>query len=238
MADKIEMLQRLKQTEAGTLERKFEQALETERKLKDELDQAKSEREQKIFELTSQLNREREEAKQKLREVESRKGGRETSLLTLQMEFEKDRASWESVKNSLQQQKDEAVDSLQRMERKYEAKVQELERVRNDMKDIKKKAYALGGGKGTYEAAAVGKGLVAKFGLQAMKEGAKDPNASVNAGFNPTGFMASGFKAAGAQRFVADTSSYKGDPNESFQSNILNSSLLQGDQPGSARKEE
>jgi hypothetical protein len=53
LADKIEMLQRLKQSEAGTLERKFEQALETERKLKDELDQAKSEREQKIFELTS-----------------------------------------------------------------------------------------------------------------------------------------------------------------------------------------
>ena len=89
------------------------------------------------------------------------------------------------------------------------------------------------------EAAAVGKGIIGKFGLAALKDG----NTSTNqgSGFKPTGFVPSGntgFKATGASRFIGDTSSYKGDPNESFQSNVLNSSLLQSDTLGSARKEE
>lgn len=239
LADKIEMVHKLKQSEAGSLEKKYEQAMENERRIKEELDLVKSEREQKIFELTAQLNKEREEAKQKLREVEGRKGNRELNMMQLQMEFEKERASWESMKTSLQQQKDEACDSLQRMEKRYDAKVQELERLRNDYKDAKKRAYQLGGGKGSMEAAAVGKGIIGKFGLAALKDG----NTSTNqgSGFKPTGFVPSGgtgFKATGASRFIGDTSSYKGDPNESFQSNVLNSSLLQSDTLGSARKEE
>jgi len=83
-----------------------------------------------VYELQSQMQNERDENKQKVRDIESRKSTRETSYMHIQMEFEKERAQWESVKNSLQQAKDDAADQLTRIEKKYEVKVSEAERLK------------------------------------------------------------------------------------------------------------
>ena len=122
---------------------------------------------------------------------------------------------------------------MNRFEKRYDAKVSEIERLKSDASAQRKKMFAAGGGKGNYEAAAVGTNLIGKLGLGGLGKG----NVS---GFQPSGgsgFKSGGgfkpdtvFKAGGGQRFLTDNSSYRGDPNESFQSmggaDALDSSLM------------
>jgi hypothetical protein len=77
MRDKMDNLQQMKMSESGSLEKKYEMLLDNERKLKDELDLVKKEREEKIFEYQSLIQKEREAAKTKLRESENKRTLRE-----------------------------------------------------------------------------------------------------------------------------------------------------------------
>jgi len=151
------------------------------------------------------MQNERDEHKQKLRDLEGRKGARETSHMHLQMEFEKERAQWESVKNALQQAKDDAADQLTRTEKKYEVKVSEAERLKQDVKELKKKIYAASGNKMNYEANTIGTGIAGKLGLGAF---AKAGNTSGIQGTGASGFKPAGggFKATGAQRYIGEGS--------------------------------
>lgn len=95
MFDKIETMSKLKQSESGSLEKKIEQMLDNERRLKDELEQVRSEREAKIFDYQNQLQKEREQFKLKLRESESKGTKREAKQTELMMSFEKEKVQWE-----------------------------------------------------------------------------------------------------------------------------------------------
>lgn len=88
-------MSKLKQNESGSLEKKLENLLDNERRLKDELEQVRSERETKIFEYQNQLQKEREQFKQKLRDSEAKGTKREARQTEMNMEFEKDKVKWE-----------------------------------------------------------------------------------------------------------------------------------------------
>jgi hypothetical protein len=89
----------------------LERSLENENKLQEELEHVKNDRDNKIIEYQKMLDKERENFKQKLRDIE----GKGTSVQARQTEFllnfEKERAKWEQEKSYLVNQKDDAVES-------------------------------------------------------------------------------------------------------------------------------
>lgn len=101
MLEKVELQSRSKQSEQGSLEKKLERALDNEHRLNEELDQVKTDRDNKISEYQRMLEKEREQYKQKLRDVE----GKGTSATAKQTEMilnhEKERAKWEHEKTYL-----------------------------------------------------------------------------------------------------------------------------------------
>lgn len=101
MLEKVELANRSKQTEQGALEKKLEKLLENEHRLSEELDQVKSDRDNKIIEYQRMLDKERENYKQKMRDIEG-KGTNATAKQTeLLLNFEKERAKWEHEKSYL-----------------------------------------------------------------------------------------------------------------------------------------
>lgn len=79
----------------GSLEKKLEKALDTESRLSNELDQVKNERDNKILEYQRMLDKERENYKQKLRDLEGKGTSVQAKQTELLLNFEKERAKWE-----------------------------------------------------------------------------------------------------------------------------------------------
>ena len=101
MLEKLELSNRSKQSEQGSLEKKLEKSLESEHRLGEELDQVKTERDNKIIEYQKMLEKERETYKQKLRDVEGKGTSATAKQTELILNFEKERAKWEHEKTYL-----------------------------------------------------------------------------------------------------------------------------------------
>lgn len=93
--ERLELINKSKQYEQGSLEKKLEKAMENESRLANELDQLKSERDQKILEYQRLLDKEKENFKAKLREHEGKGTRVEVKQTEMLLTFEKERAKWE-----------------------------------------------------------------------------------------------------------------------------------------------
>ncbi len=72
LQEKNELFNKSKMTEQGSLEKRLEKALEAETRLQEELDNIKTERDAKYAEFQRLLDRERENYKQKLRDLDGK----------------------------------------------------------------------------------------------------------------------------------------------------------------------
>jgi hypothetical protein len=102
---------RSKQNEQGSLEKKLEKALENEARMAEELEQVKNDRDNKILEYQRMLDKERENYKQKLRDMEGKGTSVQVKQTELLLNFEKERAKWEHEKSYILNQKDDAVEA-------------------------------------------------------------------------------------------------------------------------------
>lgn len=136
--EKIELSSKSSQSQAGSLEKKLEKALENESKLTEELDQVKADRDAKILEYQKLLDKERENYKNKLRETEGKGTSVQAKQTELILNFEKERAKWEHEKSYILNQKEDAVDNAQRLEKKVENLLRENEKLKSDLRTNRK----------------------------------------------------------------------------------------------------
>lgn len=120
------------------MERKYEQAIENEKKAKEELELVRQDRDHRLFEAQKKLQTEREEHKQMMRDIESRKSNRESNYMQDLMEFEKKEALWEAEKNNLIEAKEDAKQQQFRLEKKVDTYVQDIARLKNTIQDLQK----------------------------------------------------------------------------------------------------
>lgn len=91
-----------------------------EKKLQDEVDSLKQERDRKIFENQAVLDKEKELYKAKLNDVEKKLKEAEQKKSQLLFEFEKDRARWTLERDHYETQKQDLVEQKQRLEKMKE----------------------------------------------------------------------------------------------------------------------
>jgi len=119
-------------------ERKLNDYMENEKKLHDEVIQIKEERNIKIIEYQTVLDKEREMLKGKMNEMESRFKESESKRSNQMYEHEKERAKWNIEKDHLLNQKNDVQDTLLKLEKKKEILLRENEKLRNDYKNSKR----------------------------------------------------------------------------------------------------
>lgn len=138
LAEQLEFHSKKAVTSQGILERKYEQAIENEKKAKEELELVRQDRDHRLFEAQKKLQTEREEHKQMMRDIESRKSNRESNYMQDLMEFEKKEALWEAEKNNLIEAKEDAKQQQFRLEKKVDTYVQDIARLKNTIQDLQK----------------------------------------------------------------------------------------------------
>ena len=156
----MDMSAKFKMSEQGSLEKKLEKLLDEKERLKEELDQAKNDRDSKIQEHQRALDKERDIYKQKLKDIEGKGTRVEAKQTELMLGFEKERAKWEHEKSYLMNQKEDSCENAQRFEKKVEQLLRENEKLKNDLKNNRKTMYQAAGNTTTYQAAMVGSKLL------------------------------------------------------------------------------
>lgn len=172
----------------------MEKALEAEQRLQEEIEAIKAERDARYAELQKQLDRERENYKQKLRDLDGKGTSAQAKQTEQLLAFEKERAKWEQEKSYIQNQKDDAMDAQQRLEKKVESLLRENEKLKNDIKANRKLYSAAGAGAGApgqpvglgapsgFHANMIGKGVMDKYGGGVTKSTVLGPGAFTSGG--------------------------------------------------------
>jgi hypothetical protein len=92
--NRIQLEQRDKLSDHGSMEKKVQELMEGESRLHKEIDELKNERDRKIVDHQRALEKEREVFKQKQQEIEQKCKELENKRSTMIFEFEKERAKW------------------------------------------------------------------------------------------------------------------------------------------------
>ena len=92
--EKYEIETRGKISEYGSMEKKIKEMIENEHRLIDEIKMLKNERDKKMFENQTVLEREKEIYKQRMKEIENKINSSESKRSSMMFEFEKERAKW------------------------------------------------------------------------------------------------------------------------------------------------
>lgn len=152
------------------------------------------------------LDRERENYKQKLRDMDGKGTSAQTKQTEQLLSFEKERAKWEQEKSFLHNQKDDAVDAQMRLEKKVETLLKENEKLKNDVKNARKNYGGAGVGGGAFNpgvasgqtpnfhAAMVGKQVMDKYG------GGVNKSTVLGAGFSGMGALLGKADGSGTDR--------------------------------------
>lgn len=104
--------------------------MERENALKDEINQLRSERDNRSTEFMRQFERDREIYKQKLQDSEHRCKDIETRRQKLVFELEKERARWSMERDQIISKNSENLETIERLERRKETLLRENERLR------------------------------------------------------------------------------------------------------------
>ena len=101
LLERLEVEQRGKLSDHGTMEKKMTELVENEKRLGEEVEVLKQERDKKLVEYQRSLEKERETYKSKLNDAETKTKEAEGKRNSLIFEFEKERAKWALEKDHL-----------------------------------------------------------------------------------------------------------------------------------------
>lgn len=124
-----------KKSETSNFEKKLNDHIENEKKLQEELDTLKSERDKKVLDYQKNLEKERDLFKQKILDSENKFKESEQKRSGMMFEVEKERAKWALEKDHLMSQKNEATENSERLEKRKEALTRENERLKNELRN-------------------------------------------------------------------------------------------------------
>jgi hypothetical protein len=99
--EKLELEQRNKYSTEGSMGRKLQDALDSEKRLQEDIDNLKNERDRKLTEYQRNLDKERENYKSKLSDMEQKTKEAENKKNSLVFEHEKERAKWNLERDHL-----------------------------------------------------------------------------------------------------------------------------------------
>ena len=116
------------------IEKKINEMIENEKKLQQELEAVRAERDAKIMEYQKLLDNEKETLKTKISEAEQKYRESESKRNALIFEHEKERAKWNLERDHLINQKNELQDTLDKLEKKKEMLLRENEKLKNESK--------------------------------------------------------------------------------------------------------
>ena len=120
--------------EVGTLEKRFAESIQNEEKLNIELEELKNERNRRVSEYQSQIEKERESFKQRLYESEKKARDAESKRANLLFTVEKERANWVLEEDQLKRKVNELEESIQSLEQNKENLKKEVDRLRTDLR--------------------------------------------------------------------------------------------------------
>lgn len=147
-------------------EKKLAEYMDNEKRLNQELDAIKQERDAKILEYQKLLDVEREKLKQKIQEIENKYKESEGKRSALLFEHEKERAKWSLEKDHILNQRNDLQETIEKLEKKKETLLRENEKLRNENKISKKNSNQ---GPSTMLHAAVSNHLNNNFFLNSAK---------------------------------------------------------------------
>ena len=101
LQERYEIETRGKISEYGSMEKKIKEMVENEHRLIDEIKMLKNERDKKMIDNQTMLEREKEIYKQRMKEIESKINSSESKRSAMMFEFEKERAKWALEKDKL-----------------------------------------------------------------------------------------------------------------------------------------
>ena len=113
-------------------EKKIVEFMENEKRLNQEIENLKGERDEKILEYQKLLDSEREALKAKIGEIENKFKDSESKRNILLFEHEKERAKWSLEKDHLVNQKVECQEQLEKSEKKKEILMRENEKLKSE----------------------------------------------------------------------------------------------------------
>ncbi|CAD8091386.1 unnamed protein product [Paramecium sonneborni] len=123
-------------------EKKFAEMLDNEKRLQQEIENIKQDRDQKILDYQRMLEQERENLKAKITELETKYKEVESKRSTLIFEFEKERAKWNLDRDHLNNLKNELTDQLDRLRKKEELLLRDNEKLKNEQRATRRSVAA------------------------------------------------------------------------------------------------
>jgi chromosome segregation ATPase len=114
------------------IEKKIAEMTENEKRLQQDLENVKSDRDAKIMEYQRLLDQDRDVLKAKISEADQKTKESENKRGTLVFEHEKERAKWNLERDHLANQKNELQDLVSKLEKKKEALLRDNEKLKNE----------------------------------------------------------------------------------------------------------
>lgn len=120
--------------EVGSLEKRYTETQQNEEKLSLELEEIKNERNRRVTEYQSQIEKEREQFKQRLYDSEKKAKEAEQKRATLLFTIEKEKANWVLEEDQLKRKVTELEEVVQSLESNKETLKKEVDRLRQDLR--------------------------------------------------------------------------------------------------------
>lgn len=113
--ERLELSQKSFSTDQNQLEKRFEKMYDDNRRLQEELDTIKQDRENKIVEFQKQQDKDKEYYKQKIKDAEGKGTGQNAKYSDLLVQYNKERAQWDSEKSMIIASKQDVTETNDRL---------------------------------------------------------------------------------------------------------------------------
>ncbi len=128
--EKLQMDARGKMSEYSSLEKKVIELSENEKRLLNDFEEIKTERDRRIQEYQRQMDKDKEQYRQKLSEYEQKAKESESRRASLMFEYEKERAKWQLERDNLLSQKSENLETIEKLQTRKDQLLRENEKMR------------------------------------------------------------------------------------------------------------
>lgn len=130
--EELELERRGRSSDSGSLEKRLQDLVESEKRLHGEVEVLKKEKERRLLECQENYAKEKQALRIKLADVEKRAKEAENQRGQLFLEHEKERAKWALERDHLVSQRNDSQDLAARLEKKRDALLRENEKMRAD----------------------------------------------------------------------------------------------------------
>ena len=120
------------------LEKKVIEFNENEKRLLNELEEVKAERDRRVMDYQRQVEKDKEAYRQKLNEYEQKAKESESRRASLMFEYEKERAKWQLEKDNLLSIKADLTEQVEKLQLRKDQLLRENEKLRTENKGSRK----------------------------------------------------------------------------------------------------